>query len=522
MIGDGPEFADPQDGPNRTPHSIEAEQAFIGAILFDPGSLDELDLTLQPSHFYEPLHGRLYQSILRTRDAGLQPDAVALWEEMRRDKALIELGGLRYLADLIDHAPMRVMIPTFAKTIHETHNRRRLIQLSEEIGRLARAGGIDDDGASIDTEAILEVAEAGLMEMQRADPRLVPVGIEEAADDVIAYVDDKETMRGINTGLAAVHDIIGPMLPGEMILLPGRPSMGKSALACNIVMRVAAPEWWREREMGGNVGLFEAGENLAHTMGIRLPAAAGVLELNGEMSVGQMMRRHYADIGYALYGSDFPTFKSIRDKHITVDQREMMLRVREVLRTTPIVMLKRSGLRVSQLRSIGRRQIAIWKRDGVEPGMMVIDHVGLLRAEGRTSGRYESQTEIAIDLHQLAEDLGIPILALVQLSRQVESRDDKRPQMSDLRDSGAWEENADAIIFPFREAYYAQKETEPEVGANQGMDWADWDRRCKSKDLEIIPGKVREGSTARSTKAWIDVAWNAVRGSEPDIKGRMI
>jgi replicative DNA helicase len=135
-----------------------------------------------------------------------------------------------------------------------------------------------------------------------------------------------------------------------------------------------------------------------------------------------------------------------------------------------------------------------------------------MRADGRVSGRYEAQTEIAIGLKELADELQVPILALVQLSREIERRDDKRPQLSDLRDSGAWEENADAVLFVYRDAYYAAREAEPD---DNGLGWNEWDKRRKSKEIELILGKLREGDAGKSAKVWGDLPHNAIRGTDP-------
>jgi replicative DNA helicase len=358
--------------------------------------------------------------------------------------------------------------------------------------------------------------------MQRADAKLAFTSIVEAADAVTDYLDDRTAGQGVQFGIGAMHELTGPMMAGELFLVAGRPGMGKSVLGTNIALRVAAPLWWREQEFSDNLDAFSAGEAINARYHLGLPESAGVMEINGEMSGGQMMRRHYADIGFAMFGDRFPSYKDIRLKHVSTEQRAMVDEVKAAVRDWPLVMVKRSGLKVSQLRSMARRQTAKWLRDGVKPGLLILDHVGLLRPEGRTTGRYEAQTEIAIGLHQLADDLGLPILALVQMNREAEKRDNKRPQLSDLRDSGGWEENADVVIFPFREAYYALREDAPDDNKNAGADWATWDARCRSKAMEIIPGKVREGGAGKPQTIWCDVAWNALRPTEPRAKGAMI
>lgn len=506
------------------PSNIEAEQALIGILLYESDNFDNVADALQPEHFYEPFHGRIFKKIGQLRQDGSIADPMILDQLLRSDPAYKDLGGIRYLADMIDRAPPAANGPDYAQAIVELYNRRRLLELAAKLTGMALQGAEDESGKWLSSSDLIDLAESELLSIERADSKLALTNIADAADEVMAYVDDRTEVLGVHCGLTAIHEQLGPLLPGELYLIPGRPSMGKSAVASNIALRVAAPEWWAEAEMDDDL-IVSGYEEAARLYGLRAPERAGVLELNGEMTRGQMMRRHFSDVGYAIFGPRFPTYKAIRDKHVSVDQRQMMEHVRGVVGQWPLEMLKRSGLKVSQLRSIARRQIAVWKRQGIRPGLMIIDHVGLLRPEGRTGSRYEAQTEIAIDLHQLAEDIEMPVLALVQLSRATENREDKRPQLSDLRDSGGWEENADAIIFPFRDSYYATKETEPPegtFGSAENAAWAEWDARCRSKAIEYIPGKVREGSTSKTTTGWADLPWNAIRNREPKRMGAML
>jgi replicative DNA helicase len=182
----------------------------------------------------------------------------------------------------------------------------------------------------------------------------------------------------------------------------------------------------------------------------------------------------------------------------------------------PMRQIKRTGMKLSALRSLARREASLLARQGVKLGLLTFDHVGLLAPDGRTNGDYEAQSQIARGMKELAGELGVPVLALIQLSRKVEERDDKRPQQSDLRASGQWEENADTIMLAYREAYYAQKEREPvDNGAPGAMvKWADWDRRRKSTDLELILAKTRDGEGG-DVRLWTKVGHHAVRGIEP-------
>jgi replicative DNA helicase len=184
-------------------------------------------------------------------------------------------------------------------------------------------------------------------------------------------------------------------------------------------------------------------------------------------------------------------------------------------------MLKRSGLKLAQLRSLVRRQTAAWARSGIELGTVVIDHVGLIHPDQTTRDRYADQTIVSNTLKELAEELGCAIIALNQMNRENERREEKRPQTHDLRDSGSWEQDADFIIGCYREAYYAQRQPEPKVtkagkaGEDQQLAWSEWDRARRSQTIEAIVLKAREGEIG-TVKLWGDVARNAIRSAAPE------
>lgn len=504
--------ADPRDAIETVPANIEAEQALLGAVLYDKLALDALTADVGPHHFYEPFHQRLWLSLTSAIRAGLGADPIILAEEFRGDKAFAQFGGTRYLADLVDRAPPAANADGYAQQIVEMANLRTLLALGEEIVASARGQLRDPDtGARAPAARIIEEAERRLLTVQvRQGSRGEEVlDIGDAAMGVLAYVDDLSQAVGSRSGLGPIDLQLGPMMDGDMIVLGGRPSMGKSALALGIGFNIAAPavsDHINDREYDG-----------------RPPK--GVIEIHAEMDVnrksgGQVARRHLADVGYGMFGREFPTYKAMRDKTVTVDQRAMMAVAAGNLRDVPIRAIKRTGITLSTLRSICRRQIAAWARVGIEPGLLILDHAGLVKPDGRTSGRYEAQTDVAIGCKELCGELGLPGLILVQLSRSIEQRDDKRPILSDLRDSGAWEENADIAAFVYRDAYYAQREKEPDQSALDK--WASWDQRKRSKIIEVIMGKVREGGAGSNAEIWGDLAWNAIRSTEPEQRGGLL
>jgi replicative DNA helicase len=275
----------------------------------------------------------------------------------------------------------------------------------------------------------------------------------------------------------------------DLIVLGGRTSMGKSAMASDIALNVA-------------------------TQG------RGVIEINGEMSVQQMTRRHLTSLAFTKHGKGAPSYSAIRKRMVSREQRQMLGQAKAEFDQLPISLLQRPGLGFGALRSLVRRERAKMAREGVKLGLLIVDHAGLIKADGGGRSRYEDQTAVSNGMKELAHELGIPVMALAQLSRETEKRDNKRPALSDLRDSGAWEQDADVVIGVYRDAYYAAREPEPKDDGkpNSSSTWAEWDRRRRSKTIEAIILKAREGECT-TVELWGDMATNAIRAREPDNGG---
>lgn len=249
----------------------------------------------------------------------------------------------------------------------------------------------------------------------------------------------------------------------------------------------------------------------AECVGLNMARAGlGVIQINGEMTPDQMTRRHLTDIVFDRWQFQGPKYSDIRKRNVTHDQMQMLYWAHEQLSALPIEMMKKPGLRLRQLRSIVRRQTAEWSRRSIPLGAVFIDHVGLLRTDVRMD-RYEAQTEISNGLKELADELQCVVIGLNQLNRETEKREDKRPQLADLRDSGSWEQDADFVIGFYREAYYALRQPEPKGDLN----WAEWDRARKSRTVEAIVLKAREGACG-TVALWADVDRNAIRGAPPE------
>lgn len=463
------------------PHNFQAEHALLGALMYDNAAIASVEGLVQPEHFYEPVHGEIFAAILAYSAASRVADPITLVEKLEPLQAFHELGGIRFLADMFDRAPPAVTAPDYARTIRQAWQRRELAKIGNQLADFARAR------TDVEVEDVILELERRVLEISTSSKAVALVSAEDAVDRTIEELDNPAASHGVLTGIENLDKALGGMFPGEMILLAARPSMGKSAIASCAALNVA--------------------RHGVHPNGKRL----GAIEINGEMNVEQMTRRHMTDWAFELNPADAPAYSDLRKRKATVEQRQLIRHVAGELRQLKTLkMLKKTGLTVPTLRGLVRRQKSAWEREGIELGLVTVDHAGLFRSDNPRSGRYESQTEIAIQLKELADELGVAFLVLLQLSRAVEARDDKRPTLPDLRDSGAWEENADAVVGVYRDAYYAQREAAPKKSEAR----LDWEMRKDSRVVEAILMKIREGA-AGVAELWADMPRNAIRSSAP-------
>ena len=480
------------------PASIEAEQALLGILLYEGSTINLLPGALEARSFFEPFHQRLFASIQETVAAGYAVDPILLYEELRGDDALDQLGGIGYFTDLVDKAPPAANAVSYAKVIAGHAMRREVIQLGIDMAATASAD-LQRDGAEI-----IALADAKLMAVRARDRRDDAITIADAVEGTMAYVDDRQRVVGISTGFAAVDRQIGPWLPKDLIVLGGATGMGKSMYGVAIAQNVADPA----------LASIVNGRDPDPTQRPR-----GVIEIHAEMTYGdrigsgQAIRRHFADVGYHMFGKKFPTYAAIRSKNVSTDQRAMMAAVGEVIGKMPVVGLRLSRPTVARARTVILRQIDAWGRAGIEPGLVMADHMGLFRTE-KPQSPFADQSAIAIATKELADELGLPFLALVQLSRADKKAEDKRPTLNDIKNSGEWENSADVVMLAYRDSYYAQRE--PDIDeTKKPVEWAIQDERRRSKEMELIIPKIREGAGGGGVKLWGDIAWNAVRGAEP-------
>ena len=446
------------------PHNIEAEQALLGAILFDNGAYERLNDTLQAKHFYEPFHARLFAAIEVHVRKGQLAEPIVLADQFKRDPAFEELGGVRYLADLVDRAPPAANARDFGRLVYELALRRDLIRIGGDIS--VNAGQSD---AELSAREQIEQAEQQLYAL--AETGSVSSGLIPFADSLRGAVEMAAEafgrdggLAGVSTGLIDLDQKLGGMHPSDLIILAARPSMGKSSLAVNIAFSVAKNYAWEpqpdgtRKSVNGGVVAFFSLEMSAEQLALRM--LAEVSEVSGD-------RLRKGEI-------DASEFGRVRDASIDIQ-------------SAPLYIDDTGGLALSKMIARCRR---LKRQVGLD--LIVVDYLQLLTAgDGRSDNRVQEVSMITQGLKALAKELSVPVIALSQLSRQVESREDKRPQLSDLRESGSIEQDADVVMFIYREAYYKSR-TEPREGTPEHLTWQEEMDRIGNL-AEVIIGKQRHG-----------------------------
>ncbi|PKQ03630.1 MAG: replicative DNA helicase [Alphaproteobacteria bacterium HGW-Alphaproteobacteria-11] len=457
---------DTRDAYRVQPHNIDAEQALLGAILVNNESYDRVAGFLEPSHFFDALHGRIYEAAAKLITQGHLASPVTLKNYFERDAALSEIGGPQYLARLAGAATTIINAEEYGRTIYDLAIRRELIQVSIDMHTRAYDAPVDDTPALqiLDAEqSLYQLAERGKYEGGfQSFHESLNTAIEMAAE---AFKRDGG-LSGISTGLRDLDNRLGGLQRSDLLILAGRPSMGKTALATNIAFH-AAKAYKAEHHADGTVTATDG-------------AIVGFFSL--EMSSEQLATRLLAE------QSGVPS-ERIRRGNIHEDEFHQLVDAAQQLQSIPLYIDDTGGLTIATLAARARR---LKRQRGL--GFLVVDYLQLLAGSGKAGdNRVQEVTQITTGLKALAKELDVPILALSQLSRQVESRDDKRPQLSDLRESGSIEQDADVVMFVFREEYYLER-GEPTEGTPEHLTWQENMGRVHGL-AECIIGKQRHGPT---------------------------
>ena len=457
-----PSSMDPASIPS-LPHNLEAEQALLGSLMFDNAVFERLSDRLRGSHFYEPFHQRLYDAIEDHVRQGLLAEPTILMERFKLDPAFQEFGGLRYLADLVDRAPPAANAPDYARVVYDLALRRDLIRIGGEIIKEAP----QPETAAIDQ---IESAEQQLYTLaETGKPSSGFVSFSTALSGAVqmaaeAYQRDGK-LAGLATQLDDLDQKLGGLHPSDLLILAGRPSMGKTALATNIAFNVARSYRWEptpegRKTVNGGVVAFYSLEMSAEQLAMRILADASGVS-SDKLRKGEI---------------DAADFGKIRDAAVEIGE-------------SPLFIDATGGLSMSKLAARARRL----KRMEHGLDLIVVDYLQLITTGESNSqkNRVQEVSEITGALKALAKELSVPILALSQLSRQVEQREDKRPQLSDLRESGSIEQDADCVMFVYRESYYLGR-AEPREGSEEHLKWQEDMDRLKHQ-AEVVIGKQRHG-----------------------------
>ncbi len=451
----------PQD---RLPFSIEAEQAVLGAILFDNEVFYKVSAFLLSDHFYDPVHAVIYRAIEKLITRGQLASPVMLNTYLKEEPAFLEIGGERYLTDIARAVPSTVGAADYARVVFDMATCRGLIRLGTDM--VEKAGAIDIDE---DPQEQLDQAEARLYALAEKGKyeggfRVFEKALTEAIEHTQAAYQRGGGLAGVATGLRDLDEKLGGLHPSDLVILAGRPSMGKTALATNIALN-AARAYVPERQPDGSIKAKSG-------------AVVGLFSL--EMSDSQLAGRILAE------SSGIPSDR-IRRGDIDQADFDRIYEAANELNDLPLHIDDTGGLSIAQVAARARR---LKRQAGL--GLLVIDYVQLLSGSKKAGeNRVQELTEITTGLKALAKELSVPILALSQLSRQVEQREDKRPQLSDLRESGSIEQDADVVMFVFREEYYLGRQ-EPKEGTPDHLTWQEEMNQIAGQ-AEVIIGKQRHG-----------------------------
>jgi replicative DNA helicase len=456
-----------QIDPTTLPHNIDAEQALLGALMSDNRLVEDVQLRLRKEHFFEDLHGRIYDAILRTTDKNLRANPVTLKPLFAQDEAMAQLGGPVYLARLTEN-PAMIGARDFATQIYDLAILRELVRVGRTMVEQAldTSHEIDPGGQIQEAElSLYKVAEQGEVSGSVRD-------FSSAAAVAVQMVEKARksggSLSGVTTGLMGLNERMGGMHNSDLIILAGRPGMGKTALATNIAF-AAAQRFKTDKSLGISV---------AESVG------APIAFFSLEMSADQLAARILAE-------QSGLSSEKLRMGKINEQEFLRLARASADLNDLPFFIDDTPGLTIAALRTRARR---LKRQKGI--GAIVVDYVQLLQGSAKGSGdnRVQEISEITRGLKTLAKELELPVLALSQLSRAVEAREDKRPQLSDLRESGSIEQDADIVLFVYRDEYYHAQKKPDESDVDKFQKWLDRGQKIFGQ-AEVIIAKQRHGAT---------------------------
>ncbi len=454
----------------QAPHNLEAEQALLGAILVNNEAHDRVSQFLEASHFYDPLHQQIYETAAKLIGSGKQATPITMRTFFENAEPIdANLTVPQYLGKLAANAATIINARDYGRTVYDLAIRRQLILIGEDMANAAYDAPVDFPPREQIEEAesrLFSLAETGKYGQGFLSFQAALTTAVEMAN--LAYQRDGG-LSGIATGLRDLDQKMGGLQSSDLIILAGRPSMGKTALATNLAFNVAKARLrsWREKS-------DLKADDVKHD-----GAVVGFFSL--EMSAEQLATRILSE--QAEIASE-----KIRRGMITDAEFRRLVEVSQEMSEVPLFIDQTGGISIAQLSARARR---LKRQQGL--GLIVVDYLQLLTGNGGSSAqnRVQEVSQITTGLKALAKELNTPIIALSQLSRQVENREDKRPQLSDLRESGSIEQDADVVMFVFREEYYVER-LKPSEGTAEFQDWMAKMQLVSGK-AEVIIGKQRHG-----------------------------
>ena len=443
---------------NKQPSNIEAEQALIGSILVNNDILDEVSVIVGSNMFYDPAHIKIYEVIENLNNKGMIANPITLKNYFEKDNMLQDVGSTEYLVKLTRFSSSTKQAIDYAKIIHEMYLRRELILISDKLSSDSTNANDQNQNA----ENIIESTEKSLFDLaERGSFSQSFLKFNKALDQTIEMatlaMQNDQGLVGVPTGLTELDQKLGGLHKSDLIILAGRPSMGKTALATNIA--------------------FNAAQNISNR-----EEKSSVAFFSLEMSSEQLSTRILSE--QAKIKSD-----DIRRGKVTEEEINRYIETSRNIYNLPLYIDETPAITIATLSNRARR---IKRLFGLS--LVVVDYIQLMRSSiSKNEGRVQEISEITQGLKALAKELSVPVLALSQLSRAVEQRDDKLPQLSDLRESGSIEQDADVVMFVYRESYYLERK-QPKLGSIEHAEW-----QSKMNDInglaDIILGKQRHGPT---------------------------
>ncbi len=446
------------------PRNLEVEQALLGAILLENKAYLKVSEFLQPEHFANPVHGRIFSAVSFLIERGQLADPMTLKAYFEQDDALENIGGTAYLAQLASAAVTTFNAGDYGRTVHDLYLRRELIEIGEGMTEAAHHPDIEVTAVQQIEQTEQHLYELATIGQIGGGFRTFESSLRDAITMAEAAYKREGNLNGISTGFVDLDKQLGGLQASDLIVLAGRPSMGKTALATNIAFHAAKAHAQDSRDTplnGGVVGFFSL-----------------------EMSAEQLAIRILAE------ESKVPSEK-IRRGELSHGEFEKVALAAQDLASVPFYIDDTPALTIGALRTRARR---LKRQHGLS--FIIVDYLQLLNASGsRHDNRVLEISEITRGLKTLAKELNVPVVALSQLSRAVEQRDDKRPQLADLRESGTIEQDADVVLFIYREEYYLSRQQPPE-GSEKHAEWQTKMEQVHSI-AEIIVSKQRHGPTGK-------------------------